>query len=47
MSVVQAIPIYARQRKTARYFIETLPYNVPLEMVEIPAGKFMMGASDH
>jgi formylglycine-generating enzyme required for sulfatase activity len=47
MSVIQSIPIYARQRKTARYFIENLPNNIPLEMVEIPAGKFMMGASDH
>ena len=47
MSVVQVIPIYSSIRKTARYFVETLPYDVPLEMVEIPAGKFMMGASDH
>jgi formylglycine-generating enzyme required for sulfatase activity len=47
MSVVQVIPIYSSTRKTARYFVETLPYDVPLEMVEIPAGKFMMGASDH
>ena len=47
MSVVQVIPIYTSQSKSAQYFVETLPYNVPLEMVEIPAGKFMMGASDH
>ena len=46
MSVVQVIPIYAIQRRTSRYFVEPLPYNVPLEMIEIPAGNFMMGASD-
>ena len=46
MSVVQVIPIYASKSKTARYFIETLPNDVRLEMVEIPAGKFMMGAPE-
>ena len=46
MSVVQAIPIYARQRKTARYFIENLPNDVRLEMVEIPTGIFEMGAPE-
>jgi formylglycine-generating enzyme required for sulfatase activity len=46
MSVVQVIPIYASTRKKARYFIETLPNNIPLEMVEIPAGSFVMGAPE-
>jgi formylglycine-generating enzyme required for sulfatase activity len=46
MSVIQSIPIYARQRKTARYFIENLPNNISLEMVEISAGKFIMGAPE-
>ena len=46
MSVVQVIPIYTSKRKTARYFIETLPNNVSLDMVEIPAGSFEMGAPD-
>ena len=46
MSVVQVIPIYAIQHRTSRYFIESLPYNVPLEMIEIPASNFRMGASD-
>jgi len=46
MSVVHGIPIYTSKRKTARYFIETLPNNVSLEMVEIPAGNFEMGAPE-
>ncbi len=44
MSVVQVIPIYTSQSKSARYFIETLPNNINLEIVEIPAGSFDMGA---
>ena len=46
MSVVQVIPIYTSKRKTARYFIETLPNDVRLDMVEIPAGSFEMGAPE-
>jgi formylglycine-generating enzyme required for sulfatase activity len=46
MSVVQVIPIYTSKSKTARYFIETLPNDVSLEMVEIPAGSFEMGAPE-
>jgi formylglycine-generating enzyme required for sulfatase activity len=46
MSVVHVIPIYASKRETARYFIETLPNNIDLEMVEIPAGSFNMGAPE-
>ena len=47
MSVVQVIPIYTSTRKKARYFIETLPNNIDLEMVEIPAGSFIMGAPEN
>ena len=46
MSVVQVIPIYTSKSKTARYFIETLPNDVRLDMVEIPAGIFEMGAPE-
>jgi formylglycine-generating enzyme required for sulfatase activity len=46
MSVVQVIPIYTSKSKTAQYFIETLPNDVRLDMVEIPAGSFEMGAPE-
>lgn len=46
MSVVQVIPIYTSKFKTARYFIETLSKDIHLDMVEIPAGRFDMGAPE-
>jgi formylglycine-generating enzyme required for sulfatase activity len=34
-----------RQQHSARYFTEQLPANLLLEMVEIPAGEFLMGTA--
>ena len=36
--------IINRETKTAQFFTENLPNNIPLEMVYIPAGTFMMGS---
>lgn len=38
--------IIHRETKEARFFTEFLPNNIPLEMVYIPGGKFMMGTED-
>jgi len=43
MSETHVIPVYSYQRRKALYFIERLPDKITLEMVEIPAGKFVMG----
>ena len=32
--------------KTAKYFTENLPNNIPLEMVDIPGSEFMMGSPE-
>ncbi|MEE3717290.1 formylglycine-generating enzyme family protein [Tumidithrix elongata RA019] len=40
------VPIITRRRGIAQYFIETLPNEVTLEMVSIPAGSFVMGAPE-
>ncbi len=42
-----AIPIISCRRGVARYFSETLPNDIPLEMVLISAGSFMMGAPEN
>ncbi len=46
MSQTQIIPVYRRQRHTIQYYIEGLPNNIELKMVEIPAGSFVMGAPE-
>jgi formylglycine-generating enzyme required for sulfatase activity len=38
--------VIARPNGSARQFIEDLGYGVKLEMVEIPAGEFMMGSTE-
>ncbi|MGB3655851.1 MAG: formylglycine-generating enzyme family protein [Rivularia sp. (in: cyanobacteria)] len=38
--------IINREPKTARYFTENLPNDIPLEMVYIPGGTFMMGSPE-
>ncbi len=46
MSVTQIIPVYRRQRHIIQCYIEGLPNNIELKMVEIPAGSFEMGAPE-
>jgi len=38
--------IIKNETKTAKYFTENLPNNIPLEMVDIPGSKFMMGSPE-
>jgi formylglycine-generating enzyme required for sulfatase activity len=39
--------IIKRENKTAQYYREILPQNVPLDMVYIPGGTFMMGSNEY
>ncbi len=46
MSETQIILAYRRQRHIIQCYLEDLPNNIELKMVEIPAGSFVMGAPE-